>query len=73
MTRLTLNAPDGLFRVLLTMFSLLAVAAVNHWGRLGQWDFLVCRDPQRLGDEFRNLLAKPSPGGGDRLHHCAPV
>ena len=24
------------------------VAAVNHWGRLGGWDFTVCRDPQRL-------------------------
>ena len=28
------------------------VSAVNHWGRLGKWDFVVCRDPQRLGDEF---------------------
>ena len=25
------------------------VTAVNHWGRLGEWDFLVCRDPQLLG------------------------
>ena len=25
------------------------VRAVNNWGRLGRWDFLVCRDPQRLG------------------------
>ena len=24
------------------------VTAVNHWGRLGKWDFLVCRDPQLL-------------------------
>ena len=24
------------------------VTAVNHWGRLGEWDFLVCRDPQLL-------------------------
>jgi len=24
------------------------VSAVNHWGRLGKWDFLVCRDPQHL-------------------------
>jgi len=24
------------------------VTAVNHWGRLGGWDFLVCRDPQLL-------------------------
>ena len=22
------------------------VAAVNNWGRLGAWDFAVCRDPQ---------------------------
>jgi len=25
------------------------VAAVNNWGKLGRWDFLVCRDPQQLG------------------------
>ncbi len=31
------------------------VSAVNHWGRLGKWDFLVCRDPQRLGMEFGKL------------------
>lgn len=24
------------------------VRAVNRWGKLGKWDFLVCRDPQRL-------------------------
>ena len=28
------------------------VHAVNNWGKLGQWDFLVCRDPQRLGDQL---------------------
>ncbi len=33
------------------------VAAVNHWGRLGEWDFLVCRDPQKLGAEFEKLVA----------------
>jgi len=22
------------------------VTAVNHWGRLGGWDFTVCRDSQ---------------------------
>jgi type III restriction enzyme len=25
------------------------ITAVNHWGRLGRWDFLVCREPQDLG------------------------
>jgi hypothetical protein len=30
---------------------------VNHWGRLGEWDFLVCRDPQGLGDKFKSLVA----------------
>ena len=25
------------------------VRAVNHWGELGEWRFLVCRDPQTLG------------------------
>jgi type III restriction enzyme len=24
------------------------VSAVNHWGRLGRWKFLVCREPQHL-------------------------
>lgn len=34
------------------------VRAVNHWGRLGQWEFLVCRDPQKLGASLRGLLAR---------------
>jgi type III restriction enzyme len=25
------------------------VSAVNNWGKLGRWDFLVCRKPQDLG------------------------
>lgn len=25
------------------------VEAVNRWGKLGQWGFLVCREPQKLG------------------------
>lgn len=33
------------------------VAAVNHWGRLGEWDFMVCREPQRLAEEFAKLVA----------------
>jgi type III restriction enzyme len=33
------------------------VSAVNHWGRLGEWDFLVCREPQRLGEELKKLVA----------------
>ena len=24
------------------------IAAVNNWGRLGAWDFMVCRNPQTL-------------------------
>lgn len=28
------------------------IAAVNHWGQLGQWAFHVCRDPQMLGQEL---------------------
>ena len=28
------------------------VSAVNNWGQLGQWDFHVCRDPQRLKQEL---------------------
>jgi len=26
------------------------IEAVNNWGKLGRWDFLVCRDPQRLNE-----------------------
>jgi type III restriction enzyme len=25
------------------------IEAVNNWGELGKWDFVVCRDPQKLG------------------------
>jgi type III restriction enzyme len=31
------------------------VSAVNHWGRLGQWDFLVCREPQVLSEKLEKL------------------
>jgi type III restriction enzyme len=33
------------------------VSAVNHWGRLGEWDFLVCREPQQLSEGFARLAA----------------
>ena len=33
------------------------VSAVNHWGSLGEWGFLVCREPQRLAEGFAQLLA----------------
>ncbi len=33
------------------------IHAVNNWGRLGEWEFLVCRDPQQLGHEIENLIA----------------
>jgi len=32
------------------------VSAVNNWGRLGKWDFVVCRDPLTLP----GMLAGPS-------------
>ena len=32
------------------------VSAVNHWGRLGEWRFLVCRNPQSLDADFANLI-----------------
>jgi type III restriction enzyme len=31
------------------------LAAVNHWGRLGKWDFLVCPNPQHLA---HNIAAR---------------
>jgi type III restriction enzyme len=32
--------------------------AVNRWGQLGRWDFLVCRDPQQLGAMLAERLGK---------------
>ena len=45
------------------------VSAVNHWGRLGAWDFLVCRDPQALEDDLSALLETrraAGPAAGSR-------
>ena len=33
------------------------VKAVNHWGKLGQWSFLVCWNPQELGVKIRELIS----------------
>ena len=33
------------------------IQAVNNWSRLGEWEFLVCRDPQQLGQEVGKLIA----------------
>ncbi|HSF48098.1 MAG TPA: hypothetical protein VLA73_07035, partial [Burkholderiales bacterium] len=38
------------------------VAAVNYWGKLGRWDFLVCREPQQLGAALRALLNTQGAG-----------
>ena len=32
------------------------VSAVNNWGRLGKWDFHVCKDPQQLRHELDFLV-----------------
>jgi type III restriction enzyme len=32
------------------------VSAVNNWGKLGRWNFLVCWEPQRLGEEIAGLV-----------------
>jgi type III restriction enzyme len=29
------------------------VSAANNWGKLGKWDFLVCRNPQKLGEALK--------------------
>ena len=45
------------------------MSAVNHWGRLGAWDFLVCRDPQALEDDLSALLETrraAGPAAGSR-------
>ena len=33
------------------------VSAVNNWDKLKKWDFLVCRDPQLLGNTLKELVA----------------
>ncbi len=33
------------------------VRAVNIWGKLGQWGFLVCWDPQGLAEEIRKVMS----------------
>jgi type III restriction enzyme len=33
------------------------VSAVNHWSTLGEWDFLVCREPQQLSEGLTKLTA----------------
>ncbi|HEX5436984.1 MAG TPA: hypothetical protein VFW98_07490, partial [Gemmatimonadaceae bacterium] len=37
------------------------VSAVNNWGREGRWAFHVCRNPQRLGEEVRNIKERSDP------------
>jgi type III restriction enzyme len=32
------------------------VSAVTNWGELGRWDFLVCRNPQRLDADLARFL-----------------
>ena len=31
-------------------------SAVNHWGHLGEWDFLVCWDPQALENDLAAMI-----------------
>jgi len=37
------------------------VSAVNNWGKLKQWAFHVCREPQLLGHELAAILAGSIP------------
>ncbi|MFO1351529.1 MAG: hypothetical protein U1F68_13030 [Gammaproteobacteria bacterium] len=32
------------------------VDAVNHWGKLGRWEFMLCDDPQKLPDQLSDSL-----------------
>ena len=31
------------------------VRAVNYWGKMGQWDFLVCKDPNSLRQQLEHF------------------
>jgi len=42
------------------------IAAVNHWGRLGTWDFLVCHDPQLLGQSISRLATMRGQDPGQK-------
>lgn len=37
------------------------VSAVNNWGQLGKWEFLVCRDPQKLPSSLESLAYHGTP------------
>ena len=39
------------------------VSAVNHWGRLGEWDFLPCWNPQELPAKLAELVAERGEKG----------
>ena len=41
------------------------ITAVNNWGRLGAWDFLVCRDPQMLPQDLAKHAAANMRTSGD--------
>jgi type III restriction enzyme len=32
------------------------VAAVNHWGGLGRWDFVIVHDPQSVAERLKELV-----------------
>ena len=34
------------------------IAAVNNWGKLGRWDFMVCRNPQKLQHMLKERVAQ---------------
>ena len=36
------------------------VSAVNNWGKLKKWDFLVCKDPQLLGKALKEMVFSES-------------
>jgi type III restriction enzyme len=35
------------------------VTAINNWGRLGTWDFAVCRDPALIPRQIAQMIAVP--------------
>ena len=45
------------------------VAAVNQWSQLGEWDFLVCREPQLLDKDFTDLIRARKAHARERATH----
>jgi type III restriction enzyme len=47
------------------------VRAVNNWGKLGNWAFHICRNPQTLEQELSYVVREWCNGGSDPVQDVA--